>query len=170
MHAPQSPSAGNCLVIHLLDSAQGNSLQTWRFADREVVTIGRGEDNDIVIADPQVSRAHAKLVQQNGAWTLISTGRHGTLVNDRLASEVVLQHQTVFRLGASGPMLRFDADSPETRRSETLENINADAFSMMAVDEQRMQQEADEIAGNVLFRDLQEQSRRLRTNPPLDTT
>jgi len=41
---------------------------------------------------------------------------------------------------------------------------------MMAVDEQRMQQEADEIAGNVLFRDLQEQSRRHRTNPPLDTT
>ncbi|MCI0332925.1 MAG: FHA domain-containing protein [Planctomycetes bacterium] len=162
MAAPLFPSAAKCMVIHLLDSAQGNTLQAWRFSNHEIVTIGRDANNDIVAADPQVSRSHARLVQQNDNWTLFSTGRHGTLINDRLVTEAVLQPQTVFRLGASGPMLRFDVDTRQPHRSETLENIDTDLIASLAVDEQRKQREVDQIAENTLFRELQERSRQLR--------
>lgn len=157
------PSAGSCVVIHLLDSAQGNALQTWQFSDHEVVTIGRDANNDIVIADPQVSRAHAKIVLKNGFWTLFSTGRHGTMVNDRLVVEAELKPQTVFRLGPSGPMLRFDDDTYHPRRSETLEHINPDMFAALEVDETRKQQEVDQITENALFQELLETSKRLRS-------
>jgi pSer/pThr/pTyr-binding forkhead associated (FHA) protein len=163
MAAPSLPSAGMFLVVHLLDSAQGNSLQTWRFSNQEIVTIGRDTNNDIIISDQQVSRAHAKLTYQNGVWTLVSTGRHGTLVNDRLVSDIVLQPHTVFRLGASGPMLRFDDNVPQTRRTETLDNLDFDLLASLAIDEQRKQAEVDQIAENALFRDLQERSKRLRS-------
>jgi predicted component of type VI protein secretion system len=162
MAAHRTPSAGKCVVVHLLDSAQGQPLQSWRFADCEVVTIGRGDDCDIVVVNPQVSRVHARLIQQNGAWTLVSVGRHGTVVSDRIVSELALQHQTVFQLGAGGPMLRFDAELPEQRHSETIDNIQTDLLSMLDVDDARKQQEVDQIAGNDLFRDLLEQSRQLR--------
>ena len=97
---------------------------------------------------------------QDGAWTIVSIGRHGTLVNDRMISEATLQHQTVFRLGAEGPMLRFDTNLAEPRRSETIDNISVDMLAMLEVDEVRKQQEVDQIAGNALFQELQEQSRR----------
>ncbi|HEX3601675.1 MAG TPA: FHA domain-containing protein, partial [Lacipirellulaceae bacterium] len=105
-----TPSAENCVVVHLLDSAQGQPLQSWRFPQQSEITIGRGDDCDIVIVNQQVSRAHATLVQQDGKWVLHSTGRHGTIVGDRLVSEFALQHETVFQLGTGGPMMRFDAE------------------------------------------------------------
>lgn len=156
-----SPSV-KWVIIHLLDSAQGQPLQSWRFADREVVTIGRGDDNDIVIVNPQVSRTHAKLVQQDGSWTLISVGRHGTLVGDHVVSEAPLHHQMVFHLGVGGPMFRFDSELPEPRRSETIAEIQTDVLTMLAVDDLRKEQEVEQITSNALFQELQEQSRRLR--------
>ena len=159
MAAPLPPSAGKCVFIHLLDVNRGHPLQTWRFADRDVISIGRNDDNDIVVIDPQVSRYHARLVLTDGVWTLHSTGRHGTLVDDRIVSEAALQHLTVFRLGAGGPMLRFDAMALPQRRSETIDNFNVDILAMLEVDEARKQQEVEQIAENELFRQLQEQSR-----------
>jgi pSer/pThr/pTyr-binding forkhead associated (FHA) protein len=127
-----------------------------------VVTIGRDESNDVVIANPQVSRLHATLSHSDGSWSLISIGRHGTVVGDRLISEFELRHQTVFQLGAGGPMLRFDLGPAEQRGGATLDNIDPDTISMLAVDESRKQHEVDLIAGNDLFRELQERSRQMR--------
>ena len=60
------PSAGIGAVIHLLDSAQGHPLQTWRFKNQDLITIGRNDGNDIVLSDPHVSRAHATIVVRGG--------------------------------------------------------------------------------------------------------
>lgn len=155
-----APSASQFVVIHLLDSAQGHSLQTWRFGNQNLITIGRSEENDIALADPHVSRAHAKLIYEHGTWTLVSTGRHGTLVDDRAVAEIALRHSTVFRLGAGGPTLRFDTHAPETRRSETMDHIDTDIFSALEIDEVRKQQEVEQIIGNSLFQQLQESTRR----------
>jgi hypothetical protein len=155
-------SAGRCVVVHLLDSAQGHSLQTWRFVDSDMITIGRGDGNDIALADPHVSRVHARLVHENGSWTLISIGRHGTLVDDRMVSEYTLRDHTIFRLGGGGPMLRFDSYEPEYRRSETIDRIDTDVLSMLEIDEQRKQQDVDQIPGNALFQELQQQLPRRR--------
>ena len=168
MAAPLPSSAGKCVFIHLLDGNQGHPLQTWRFADRDVISIGRNDENDIVIVDPQVSRNHVRLVLSDGLWALQSTGRHGTLIDDRVVSEAMLEHLTVFRLGAGGPMLRFDTMALPQRRSETIDNFNADILSMLEVDEIRTQHEVNQIAENDLFRQLQEQSRLIKAkgNPP----
>jgi pSer/pThr/pTyr-binding forkhead associated (FHA) protein len=160
MTSHPTPTAGRFVVIHLLDSAQGHSLQTWRFSEQSQITIGRGEERDVSLGDPHVSRAHARLVYEADAWTLFSTGRHGTLVEDRLVSEYTLRHDTVFRLGAVGPTLRFSTHAPETRRSETMDNVDYDMLAMLEIDEQRKQQEVDQIAGDALFQELQEKVRR----------
>jgi pSer/pThr/pTyr-binding forkhead associated (FHA) protein len=156
------PSTGNTVAIHLLDSAQGHPLQTWRFTDQDTITIGRNNDNDIAIADPHVSRAHVKLTRQDNVWMLLSTGRHGTLINDRVVAESPIKHQTIFRLGSMGPMLRMDTEMSSGHHSETVDNVLPEMFDMLEIDELRKQQEVEEIAGNSLFQDLQEQSRQLR--------
>ena len=161
-----TPSAGRFVVIHLLDSAQGHSLQTWRFSHQSQITIGRSDDNDISLADPHVSRAHAKLVYDGGTWTLLSTGRHGTLIDDRVVSEFTMRHDTVFRLGAAGPTLRFGTHASETRRSETMDNVDYDMIAMLEIDEKRKQQEVDQITGDALFQQLQEKVRRQK---PVET-
>ena len=127
-----------------------------------MVTIGRDEGNDIVIVNPQVSRSHATLTLRDGVWTLISIGRHGTIVNDCLVTEFGLRHQTVFQLGNGGPLLRFDIGLPEQRRSETLDNIDEDTIAMLSIDNSRKLQEVDQLAGTDLFRELMETSRKLR--------
>lgn len=162
MTARHTPSAEKCVFVHLLDSVQGHPLQTWRFANRESITIGRSEECDVVVANPQVSRAHVTLVEEGGVWTLLSTGRHGTVIDNRVVLEWTLRRQTVFQLGTGGPLLRFDADGAEPRRSETLDVINPEAFLMLQVDDERKQAEVEQIADNDLFRDLLEQSRQLR--------
>src|SRR5262245_7322554 len=156
------PSAGFGAVIHLLDSAQGHPLQTWRFKNQDLITIGRSDGNDIVLADRHVSRAHATISFDGGEWTIVSIGRHGTLVNDRMVSEAKLAHQSTFRLGSEGPLLRFDTNVSEPHRSETIDNISVDLLSMLEVDESRKQQEVEEIVGNALFQELKAQSQQRR--------
>lgn len=166
---PKKSAALEPVTLHLLDSAQGHPVQTWRFKDKTAIVIGRGEDSDVVIADAHVSRVHAKLSWENGAWTLVSAGRHGTLVNDRLVAETQLGHETIFRLGASGPTLRFEAGAAERRPSETIDSIQPDLMAMLELDEERLLREADDIAGNSLFQELQEQVRRSKLNSTGET-
>ena len=153
----QSDSA-LCVFIQLLDSAQGRPIQVWHFDDLSTITIGRSVESNITIVDEQVSRLHAKLVWQEGAWVLVSLGRNGTVVNDRVVSEIELADQTIFRLGSSGPMLRFHLTKTETGRTETVTNFDSNMLAMLAVDEMRKEEEVQQITENVLFKDLLEQS------------
>jgi predicted component of type VI protein secretion system len=151
-----------CVFIQLLDSSQGRPIQVWHFDHLEQISIGRLEDNDICIADHEVSRLHAKLNWQDGKWTLVSLGRNGTVVNDRIVSEIELRDKSVFRLGPSGPMLSFHLTRTDTGRSETVTNFDANMIAMLAVDETRKQEEVEQIAENALFKDLLEQSHILK--------
>ena len=160
--ASHSAPGDDGVVVHLLDSAQGQPLQSWRFERRDEITIGRGDDCDVVIGNQQVSRAHARIVLQAGRWTLYSAGRHGTIVADRSITEMVLLDQTIFQLGVGGPMLRFDFNSHSPRHSETMENIDVNLLSTLTVDEARKLQEVEQITGDALFRELLEQSRQMR--------
>lgn len=163
------PSAGCTAVIHLLDSTQGHPLQTWRFKNQELITIGRGEGNDVVLADQHVSRAHATIAYENEEWRIVSIGRHGTVINDRLISEARLTHQTLFRLGVEGPLLRFDTGLSSPTRTETLDNVTFDMLSMLEVDEDRKRAEVEQIVGDRLFQELKEQTRRTNTSNFEDT-
>jgi len=159
-HGP-IPAGG--VSLQLLDSAQGKPIQTWRFSDQREITIGRDDGNDIVISDPHVSRLHVTLYPADEAWMLVSRGRHGTLIDDRLVAESVLRPGMVFRLGPTGPMLRFDQGKAVTTGSMTMDQIDPDAIALFELDQERSQSEADRIASGALFDELLQQSQRMRS-------
>jgi pSer/pThr/pTyr-binding forkhead associated (FHA) protein len=66
-----------------------------------VVNIGRGEFNDVVIADPSVSTMHAKLQRRDTIWILTDLGStNGTFVEgERLSGEAALSPGTTLKFG-----------------------------------------------------------------------
>ncbi len=66
-----------------------------------VVNIGRGDYNDIVIADPSVSTMHAKLQRREAIWILSDLGStNGTYVEgEQLTGETPLTPGTTLRFG-----------------------------------------------------------------------
>jgi adenylate cyclase len=66
-----------------------------------VVNIGRGDYNDVVIADPSVSTMHAKLQRRESVWILTDLGStNGTFVEgERLKGELPLSPGTTIRFG-----------------------------------------------------------------------
>ena len=66
------------------------------------VTLGKGPQNDIILADASVSSAHAVIRFEDGAYKIIDLGsRNGTLVNDaRLGAEPrAIQHGDLIKMG-----------------------------------------------------------------------
>ena len=107
------------IAVHLVDPTDARSLQIWTFDGSAAVTIGRGEEQSIVLADPYVSREHAELLPRDGQWELTSKGRNGVQVDGKSISTCRISHGTVFRLGPVGPVFRFEsasARSPQATR------------------------------------------------------
>ncbi len=155
-------SAGGVSVL-LLDSAQGQPIQTWRFSDQREITIGREDGRDIVISDPHVSRHHVTLFANDDGWGLVSYGRHGTLIDNRLVVEAELRSGVVFRLGPTGPMLRFDQGKLNNSITATMDQIDPDAIALLELDQERSKREADRITEGALFDKLLQTSQRMRS-------
>jgi pSer/pThr/pTyr-binding forkhead associated (FHA) protein len=69
---------------------------------RAPVTIGRLSTNDVVLADPNVSRRHAELRHEPSGWVLADLGStNGTLVNGKLAKEHALADGDRIAFGTS---------------------------------------------------------------------
>ena len=66
-----------------------------------VVNIGRGDYNDVIIADPSVSTTHAKLQRRDAIWILTDLGStNGTFVEgERLTGEMPLSPGTTIKFG-----------------------------------------------------------------------
>jgi pSer/pThr/pTyr-binding forkhead associated (FHA) protein len=66
-----------------------------------VVNIGRGDYNDVIIADPSVSTMHAKLQRRDAIWILTDLGStNGTFVEgERLTGEMPLSPGTTLKFG-----------------------------------------------------------------------
>jgi pSer/pThr/pTyr-binding forkhead associated (FHA) protein len=94
-------------------------LPTGDVFDRELGTaetqIGKGPRNDIVIADPAVSSAHAIIRAQGGGYSISDIGsRNGTFVNgERVDAPRELKHGDVIGVGLSKLTFRL-ADYSET--------------------------------------------------------
>jgi uncharacterized protein YraI len=69
----------------------------------DLLTFGRGPDNDIVLDDSQVSRNHARLIRQGGEIILEDLGStNGTLVNGKpITGQHVLQPADIISIGSS---------------------------------------------------------------------
>jgi hypothetical protein len=75
--------------------------------DGETVTLGRDDDNTLVVDHPRVSRRHAALMWADGGWRLEDLGsKNGTSVNGLAASGGPLQSGDWISLG--GVMGRFE--------------------------------------------------------------
>jgi Mg-chelatase subunit ChlD len=73
------------------------------------VSLGRGEDNDIVIPHPSVSRSHARLARQDGSFVLIDlNSTNGSYVNNhQVQGSAVVDNGSEVRLGDIRFVLHF---------------------------------------------------------------
>jgi serine phosphatase RsbU (regulator of sigma subunit)/pSer/pThr/pTyr-binding forkhead associated (FHA) protein len=70
---------------------------------KEAFGIGRRETNDLRLAGSEVSRDHAEIVAEKGAFVVRDKqSRYGTYVNDEPITERALSHGDRIRLGRSG--------------------------------------------------------------------
>ena len=71
--------------------------------DKPVFSVGRRSGNDLQLVGSDVSRDHAEIATENGAFLLRDRGsRYGTYVNGEGITEHTLQHGDLVRLGRSG--------------------------------------------------------------------
>jgi pSer/pThr/pTyr-binding forkhead associated (FHA) protein len=151
------------VVVQLLDAAIGRPVKTWRFTDRQVISIGRLPDRDVEINDPYVSRLHAELRFSAERWTLVSLGQNGIVVQHQQITELAVDSEVTFQLGAKGPRLRFatQAKNDESEASRTL-CFDSVEFPEFIVDQSKLLAEVDQIVGDDYFQKLQSQAKSLR--------
>lgn len=94
--APHSLSPGELSEV-IEAQRRGKACLVWRDPDgvlraraveddgQRSWTIGRGEGMDVVVADPRVSRVHARLERDGDEWAVVDLGmsRNGTFVNGK---------------------------------------------------------------------------------------
>jgi hypothetical protein len=157
-------------VLQLLDSAAGRPLQTWPIEDRQRITIGRADDNDIVLADPYVSRAHAYLhFDPLEGWRLVSISRQQVFFQGQRFGELALADGMVFRLGQNGCYLRFGEASNADDDRKTI-TFDASSMPVFALDQQMMLREVSEIVDGEYFQNLKLAAQQLRVQRQLDET
>ena len=99
--APPAPAGQAAEMLANLIVRSGE-LKGQRFPIRvPVVNIGRAEYNDIVVQDPSVSSAHAKIQLREGIWMLADIGStNGSFVDgERVEDEAPLAPGAVIRFG-----------------------------------------------------------------------
>jgi hypothetical protein len=98
--APPPVATGRALMV-------GEGKRTVLSGSR--VLIGRSRDCDIVIEDPNASRRHAELRNEDGRWVVADLGStNGIKVNGRRVGEAVLQPGDTVMLGLAE--LRFEQE------------------------------------------------------------
>lgn len=88
--------------------------------DRESTSMGRSAGQDFVLADPRVSRKHAVIVREDGAYAVVDqASTHGTFVNGVRTERAALKHGDSLQLGSlTGPKLRFQTTSEQTEDTD----------------------------------------------------
>ncbi|QNI34467.1 SpoIIE family protein phosphatase [Alloacidobacterium dinghuense] len=98
-----------------------SSHRTTGILDHSPFTVGRLPDRDLILEDVHVSRRHAEISYEDGAFHVTDTeSRHGTFVNGvRVQRQRLSPEDTVHFGSLEGPKLRFgiaDASSTSTIR------------------------------------------------------
>ncbi|MEZ5150083.1 FHA domain-containing protein [Rhodococcus zopfii] len=83
------------------------------------VRIGRDETMDITIADPMVSREHARLLWDDGWYLTDSGSKNGTFVDGRRVDRLAVTDSVVVHCGGpyTAPSLRFVVADPSATRT-----------------------------------------------------
>jgi len=97
--SPSRPPPPGALASML---AKTGNLKGQRFPIRSpLANIGRADYNDVVLADPSVSTAHAKLQRREGVWVIVDLdSTNGTYVDgQRIKGEAPIGPGTTLRIG-----------------------------------------------------------------------
>jgi predicted component of type VI protein secretion system len=91
----------------------------------EVITIGRGPDNTIIVNDSSISTHHARLLLEGDTYRLKDLdSTNGTRVNGKSMTETVLRFQDRIRFGAAEA--RYESsEAAESKPLPKLEEIKA---------------------------------------------
>ena len=111
----------------LIVAIAGGSSQT-HILTRPTLTIGRVEDNDIVISSQIVSRQHARLERVNGGYKLVVApeAKNPVLFEGRpLDGTRILRHGDTFRIGSLDPgmMVTITYNAPGQASQEVERDI-----------------------------------------------
>lgn len=84
--------------------------------DHSPLTVGRLPDRDLILENNYVSRKHAEIVYEDGAFYVIdAASRHGTFVNGIRVQRQRLSPRDVVHFGSlEGPMMRFGEEEAST--------------------------------------------------------
>jgi pSer/pThr/pTyr-binding forkhead associated (FHA) protein len=104
---------------------------TYELVD-DLVTIGRGPDNMIVLNNPSVSAHHAQLQVASETYRLKDLGStNGTQVNGKPVTETLLRFDDRIRFGAAEA--RYESDASGSRPLPQLEEIKATPAELSTV-------------------------------------
>jgi hypothetical protein len=105
--APAAASTGRGARLMALDRVDPVAAEYALLKDE--VSIGRGEDNDVVIPHPSVSRAHARLVRRDGHYELMDlNSTNGSFVEGRkVQGAALLNDGSELKLGDIRFVLRL---------------------------------------------------------------
>jgi sigma-B regulation protein RsbU (phosphoserine phosphatase) len=83
------------------------------------LTVGRLPDRDLVLENTYVSRKHAEILYENGAFYVAdATSRHGTFVNGiRVQRQRLAMHDVIHFGSLEGPMMKFGVEEVSTSSS-----------------------------------------------------
>jgi len=87
---------------------KNKSVETYQLQKGESLTIGRRDDNHVVIDDPSVSGHHAKIDALGERWVLIDLkSKNGSFVNEQLVDSHWLKDGDVIAIGGHSLVLDF---------------------------------------------------------------
>jgi predicted component of type VI protein secretion system len=130
---------------------------TYELVD-DLVTIGRGPDNAIVINNPSVSARHAQLHVAGETYRLKDLGStNGTQVNGKPVTETLLRFDDRIRFGAAEA--RYESDTSGSRPLPQLEEITARPAELSAAPAdfadvfpfRRQKQQSDPVRNGILI-------------------
>ncbi len=161
-----SPPA-DAITLDLLDSATGQSQQSWCFSGVSCVQIGRARENDVAVSNPYVSRSHAYLQKSAHGWTAIAISSQQLMSSGRRVQEIDLIPGTIFQLGPHGSVLRFAAEVANEPAPRNFDYSGTLAFEppeqpALKLDLDQLSREVTAIVEGDFFQSLASNVNRLR--------
>jgi DNA-directed RNA polymerase specialized sigma24 family protein len=103
------------LTVLVLDDPVERADRDFRFSGGATIRIGRGDENDVQVSHPKVSRCHLVIHGHADRWECSSVGRYGTYLSGRSIQHVVLTDEMILQLTHGGPRLQFQTTAAVDR-------------------------------------------------------
>jgi signal transduction histidine kinase len=98
--AHRCAQCGGSLAVAVLELVRGNLAEKIYFLKPRVYTLGRARHNDLALAEPSISKVHARIVYEDGRFAIEDQGSlHGVYVNAAKVQKMDLTTGCLVQLG-----------------------------------------------------------------------